>query len=318
MSRHTVAIKSSWRRSWGAAVKTFAQGRQAILGRILIIVVFAGLIGTAASVSWSDPGAPDVAVALAGLGCDDADCDGIPDALDNCVNAPNVLQRDTDLDGIGNYCDADLNNDCVINVVDLGIMKSVFGVSDPHSDLDGDGVVNKVDLDILRASFFLAPGPSGLPNACAPAPQDPQSMYPGWRPKVGGGPNSVAIGDLNADGVPDVVTANVDSNDVSVLLRRDDGRFQPAQAFAAGDEPHSVVIGDLNADGVPDLVTADRYSHAVSVLLGQGDGSFEAAQSFAAGVRPESVAIGDLNADEAPDLVTANSSSDDVSVLLHR
>ncbi|MFK8016365.1 MAG: dockerin type I domain-containing protein [Gammaproteobacteria bacterium] len=65
-------------------------------------------------------------------------------------------------DGFGNLCNADLNNDGVINVVDLGLMRSVFFAADEDADLNGDGIVNAQDLGLLRASFFGAPGPSGL------------------------------------------------------------------------------------------------------------------------------------------------------------
>ena len=97
----------------------------------------------------------------------DDDSDDVPDLADNCLGQPNEAQRDTDGDGAGNLCDADLNNDCIVNATDLGLFKAVFFTSDPDADFDGDGIVNVVDLGILRALFFASPGPSGLPTACA-------------------------------------------------------------------------------------------------------------------------------------------------------
>jgi hypothetical protein len=96
----------------------------------------------------------------------DTDGDGIADGADNCTAVSNVDQRDTDGDGFGNLCDADLDNDCAINFADLGIMKSVFLSNDPDADLNGDGFVNFIDLGRLKQVFFTAPGPSGVPNAC--------------------------------------------------------------------------------------------------------------------------------------------------------
>src|SRR5690242_18197659 len=51
---------------------------------------------------------------------------------------------------------------------------------------------------------------------------------------VGVFPFSVAVGDFNGDGHLDLAVANIDSNDVSVLLGNGDGRFQPARSFSAG------------------------------------------------------------------------------------
>jgi len=135
---------------------------------------------------------------------------------------------------------------------------------------------------------------------------------------AGDGPGSLAAADLNADGAPDLVTANRFSDNVSVLLGNGDGTFQAQQTFPVGNFPVSVAVADLNTDGVPDLVTANANSDNVSVLLGNGDGTFQAQQTFPVGDEPQSVAAADLNADGAPDLVTANQVSDNVSVLLHQ
>ena len=86
---------------------------------------------------------------------------------------------------------------------------------------------------------------------------------------MGDFPRSVAVADLNADGAPDLVTANGASNDVSVLLGSGDGTFQAQQTFPVSDGPFSVAVADLNADGAPDLVTANGFSDDVSVLLHQ-------------------------------------------------
>src|SRR6516165_4581379 len=109
-------------------------------------------------------------------------------------------------------------------------------------------------------------------------------------------PQSVAIGDLNGDGKPDLVTANYNYNSgtVSVLLGNGDGTFGPRTDYATGFDPHSVAIGDLSGDGKPDLVVANTNSNTVSVLLGNGNGSFGPRTDYATGSYPQSVAIGDL------------------------
>ncbi|MCH8148895.1 MAG: VCBS repeat-containing protein [Planctomycetes bacterium] len=126
---------------------------------------------------------------------------------------------------------------------------------------------------------------------------------------AGDGPNSVAIGDLDGDQVPDLAVVNQynhpGTNDVSVLLGFGDGTFAPAAHFFTGDRARSVAIGDLDYDGVPDLAVANTETQNVAVLRGVGDGTFLAALHFVTGNSPESVAIGDLDGDLVSDLALA-------------
>jgi hypothetical protein len=91
-----------------------------------------------------------------------SDGDPVPDALDNCVGVANADQYDTDGDGYGNRCDADLDNNGLVNFVDLGRFRAAFGTTHPHADLDANGFVNIADLAIFRSLLGRAPGPSAL------------------------------------------------------------------------------------------------------------------------------------------------------------
>ncbi len=99
----------------------------------------------------------------------DSDLDGLSDVVDNCINEFNPDQRDTDGDGLGNACDADLDGNCEVNFSDLGLLKAAFFQTGPglDADLDGDEAVNFTDLGRMKAAFFAEPGPSEQPNACA-------------------------------------------------------------------------------------------------------------------------------------------------------
>jgi hypothetical protein len=92
----------------------------------------------------------------------DQDGDGVSDEVDNCTLVPNPDQRDTDGDGYGNVCDADLNEDGMVNFQDLAVFRQKFASGDPDADFDGNGIVNFADLARLRVLFLKPPGPSGL------------------------------------------------------------------------------------------------------------------------------------------------------------
>lgn len=83
------------------------------------------------------------------------------------------------------------------------------------------------------------------------------------------GGNSVTAGDVNGDGVLDLVVA--DPGGVSVLLGHGDGSFASPITTAAGSSPHSVVVADFNGDGRPDVAAANGGSNTVSMLLNDGD-----------------------------------------------
>ncbi len=131
-------------------------------------------------------------------------------------------------------------------------------------------------------------------------------------------PVSVAVGDFNGDGKPDLAVANYDSSDVSIFLGNGDGTFTLASnLYPGGYEVRSVAVGDFNGDGKLDLAVANYGSNSVSIFLGNGDGTFTAtAQSPATGVAPISVAVGDFNGDGKLDLAVANEGSGSVTILL--
>jgi VCBS repeat-containing protein len=81
------------------------------------------------------------------------------------------------------------------------------------------------------------------------------------------GPSSVAVGDFNRDGDPDLAVANRNWNRVTVLLGGPGGSFGSPTNVPTGTLPASVAVADFNADGKPDLATAHPTTNNVAVLL---------------------------------------------------
>jgi hypothetical protein len=142
---------------------------------------------------------------------------------------------------------------------------------------------------------------------------------------IGNAPCSLAIGELNGDGKPDVVAGNCDATKVSVLLNQGNGVFEARRDYAAGHRPNRVEIADLNGDGKSDLLTSNNLDRTISVLLNQGAGALGPPVTYALRLgRPRDslldVLIADLNGDDKPDLVTetGDADPDTVSVMLNR
>jgi len=97
----------------------------------------------------------------------DTDGDGVRDFADNCTLIANASQVDSDADGFGNRCDADLNGTGMVNAFDTPLFQAQLGqpsippVYNP-ADFDANGYVNAFDTAIFRQLLGSPPGPAGL------------------------------------------------------------------------------------------------------------------------------------------------------------
>jgi hypothetical protein len=91
----------------------------------------------------------------------DTDHDGIANNKDNCILIANANQLDSNSDGFGNICDADLDSNGLVSFADINLFRARFGTTDPDADFNGSGSVSFGDLDIFRSLFGQPPGPAG-------------------------------------------------------------------------------------------------------------------------------------------------------------
>jgi hypothetical protein len=187
-------------------------------------------------------------------------------------------------------------------------------------DLDGDG---KPDLAVTNTSsdnvsvFRNTAGIGSIGSGSFATKVDFTTGAPGTSP------TSVAIGDLDGDGKPDLVVVNIMSRSISVFRNTasiGSIGFDPKVDFTTGFQPASVAIGDLDGDGKPDIVVAGGTNsvsvfHNTASIGSINSGSFASRVDFTSGFGPSSLAIGDLDGDDKPDLAVANRSSTTVSVF---
>ena len=136
--------------------------------------------------------------------------------------------------------------------------------------MDGDG---KPDLVVANnATSPASTTISVLRNTSTSGSIDATSFAAKVDFTAGTAPRYVAIGDVDGDGKPDLVVANLNSNNISVLRNTstsgsiDASSFAAKVDFATGTGPVSVAIGDVDGDGIPEIAAANGSASSVSVF----------------------------------------------------
>lgn len=132
---------------------------------------------------------------------------------------------------------------------------------------------------------------------------------------TGSYPEFVTYGDFNGDGKTDLVTANVYSYGISILIGNGDGTFQARRDYSTGWYPRGATTGDFNNDGKLDIAVAVSWQYIV-ILIGHGDGTFQPTNYYPSDGGPYSVTSGDFNGDGNLDLAATNLYQFTVAVLL--
>ncbi len=193
------------------------------------------------------------------------------------------------------------------------------------ADLDADGTrdIMVTNLSTNRVSVFLGTGAGAFGDERRYTVRAPEQ-----EPYLSK-PRSVAIGDLNGDSAPDIVTGNTGTDTIAVLLGDGKGRFGAPTEFELANFPLDVHLVLLNGDPHLDLIFIstndpenqnDQAEPRVVTCLGTGDGAFnpDSKMRYTTGASPRGLAVADFNADGNLDAVTVHPGDDSVYLLRGR
>lgn len=169
-------------------------------------------------------------------------------------------------------------------------------------DFDGDGSLDLIiaNHETTYVTLLQGRGDGTFRSASASPLQVSVSPHP----------HTVAVEDLDRDGVPDIIVDHREGRGLMVMRGLKGGRFQPrGDIVAVGGDPYlGFAVGDVNGDGRPDLVSPNEND--VAVVLSDTQRARFSSPVFLPMPRPFAVALGDFNRDSYVDVVAASESGD--------
>jgi hypothetical protein len=192
--------------------------------------------------------------------------------------------------------------------VGIGLNPVGFVASMETADVNGDHRPDLLIVDQLRGVVVLIGHGDGTFTRGATLPI---RLFEG-----------VAVGDVNHDGIVDVVVPDAFRNSVAVFLGRGDGSFAAPIVSTINLHPAvpptltpQAATADFNGDGNLDLAVSGGTDLMVHIMLGDGTGRFTTTESYPAKIARTFV-VDDFNHDGRPDLAITQALGG-TEVLLH-
>ncbi len=174
-------------------------------------------------------------------------------------------------------------------------------------DFNGDGRDDVMQLHRASGEISIrSAGPDGTLSA------------PVFRSVGTGGeaPSGVATADVNNDGRPDMLTANLGwggNGSISVLLAKPDGAWETPRTFPSGGGMFAISVADFDSDGYQDVV-AGLFDCRVAFFRGDGTGNFTSTYTVTFAYESRVMVTGDFDQDGDIDIAGAGYQGDMVTL----
>lgn len=187
--------------------------------------------------------------------------------------------------------------------VALGTSPETHGVA--VLDIDGDGDWDVVNANHAASNLAVMTNTNGVLSTPAFIDSGVDGEY------------ALNSGDLNNDGISDLVVGGQDSQQIIVLLGNGDGTFTAQTPQDAGGRVWKLVLGDVNGDGKLDVATVNGDSDSAAILFGNGDGTLGSPMVFNTSGTEVGTVLGDLDGDGDLDWVISSFSGQQWHVFVN-
>lgn len=136
-------------------------------------------------------------------------------------------------------------------------------------------------------------------------------------------PTGIVSGDIDGDGIIDIIISNEDDSSVSVIRNTAVGpniSFAPGVDFRTGKRPRYINLSDLDGDLKPDVIISNYESNNISILRNSssaGAVSFDPRIDMDVVANPGCINAVDLDGDAKNDIVVTNETSHVISTFLN-
>lgn len=181
------------------------------------------------------------------------------------------------------------------------------------ADMDGDGKQDLIKINSSKQTFSI------YINKAKPGELTADSFEIKYTGSLPVDPRWLKVGDLNADGKPDLVFVTNYYNSLTCFINKSNGTLAFNEKFDVPVEfgIHNFEIGDIDEDGKPELIVGMEregsfYSKYVRVFQNKSESGFISASSFSntadfmVGRKPNSIRLKDVDGDSKPDLIVGN------------